>query len=150
MIYSNVSRDFIMPPSKYLTLFNSRLICLAASSSVFLTCSSQVLLLASGYCCSCPCSRPGLSNVTYFWPRPHALLCWYFLLTSFHGGVFPAFVEPKSSAEVCLKWGPPQIPVWRFFLIRVIPAGTSWGTCRFLPCALPHAYNMLLSPTTLS
>lgn len=37
MIYSNVSGDFIMPPLKYITLFNSRLICLAANPSVFLT-----------------------------------------------------------------------------------------------------------------
>lgn len=95
-------------------------------------------------------------------------------LTHFHGdisflhacikvlGYFSCFwasaaaVEPRSSTEVCLTWGPPcrsrhrcrAPPSIRAFLVKVTSAVTPWGTCHFLSCALPHAQDMVLSPTT--
>lgn len=140
-----------MPPLKYVTLFNSRLICLAASPSVLLTRSSQALLPTSGYCCSCPCSRTRpirchllLASATHSFMvvfLPHVCVIVLRHLSCFWAS--GTAVEPRSSTEVCLTWGGPcrnrhqcQAPASiRAFLVKVTPA----ALIIFLPWALPHA-----------
>lgn len=155
-----------MPPLKYITIFNSRLICLAVSPSVFLICSSQALVLTSGYCLLLPMLPHQARQMS---------LVFGLGFTFFRGGISSSHVcvivlrylscfwasamavEPRSSIEVCLTWGAPsrnrrqrRAPATsRIFLVKVTPVVTPWGTCHFLPCELPCAQDMVLSPTTL-
>lgn len=89
-------------------------------------------------------SRTDPSNVICFWTQPCSLSSWYLFLSCFHWCVEPLFcfwasamaVEPSSSTEACLAWGPSvqatSIHLEDPFLVRVIPVATTWGTCHFL------------------